>query len=189
MSCDGRFFPTLSTDLTLESDLLPPVSLLLPALVLCERLGLPLDEISVSDGKCATDIYRSDKRYFLAVERSFKRQGELTLADSGVDVTLDRARIFDTDFVLLPTRDLSLFNKRLAPRLLVKSQRADIFVVYEKTANTVRFFAHSLRLKKGVMPTSAYLLHAMFGAQDISTDTQNFRFEYRKGRSCLVCSI
>jgi hypothetical protein len=151
--------------------------------------GLPLDTLTVSDKRRTVDIHRRADAYFLPSERITESPAELTVADSGIGVKLKSVRAFDKSFIILPTDDLSLFDKRLAPRLLVKSKAADIFIAFERAGENIRFFAHSLSMKKGVLPASAYLLHALFGVRNISTDTLSFRFEYLDGKSYLVCSI
>ena len=182
--CDAEFFPTLDTDLSVKCGFLPPISLLLPAMLLGECRGLPLGEFEVSDGEHRATVLRQGDRYLLPITPMTARASEVQLSDAGVDILLSSYNFFNTDFLILRCDDLSLFDKRLAPRLITKAAH-DAFIAYEKIGSTVEFFAYSHSIKKGLLPTAALILHSLFGARDLSAENNSFNIEYYNGKPHL----
>ena len=185
---DAELFPTLDTDLSVKCDLPPPTSLLLPAMILGECRGLPLDEFEVSDGERRATVLRRGGRYLLPITSMTARASEVQLSDAGVDVLLSSYNFFNTDFLILRCDDLSLFDKGLAPRLITKAAH-DAFIAYEKRGSTVEFFALSHSIKKGLLPTAALILHTLFGARRLSSGNIAFNIEYYNGKPHLLVRV
>ena len=163
---------------------LPPVSLLLPAVFLGEVRGLPLEEFCVSDGAHSATVLRRGGRYFLPLRAGRIDLRQLCLTDSGVDILLSACRVFDTDFLILRCDDLSLLDKRLAPRLLTKTA-ADAFIAYEIRDGKIEFFAYSHRSFKGLLPTAACVLYFLSGIKNISRGSFSPELRYIDGLLCL----
>lgn len=184
-AADGVFFPTYDTDLTLSTELLPPVSLLLPAIFLGDVRGLPLDEFAVSDGKRNATVMRAGGCYLLPINKPKAQSCRVKLEDAGSDVDFISYHEFNKNFLILRCDDLSLFDKRLAPRLITKASH-DVFIAYEKTGDGGEFFAFSRSIKKGLLPTSACVLNSLLGIRNLSSGKQSFDFKYLSGKPCLV---
>lgn len=185
---DAELFPTLDTDLSVKCDLLPPTSLLLPAMVLGECRGLPLDEFEVSDGERRATVLRQGGRYLLPITPMTARASEVQLSDAGVDILLSSYSFFNTDFLILRCDELSLFDKRLAPRLLMKAD-GNVFLAYEKRGESVEFFAYSPSIRKGLLPTAALVLHSHLGARRLTSNGRVFDFEYHNGKPHLLVRV
>ena len=109
---------------------------------------------------------------------------EIKIDDLGVDVRPTALRVWGVDFLILRCDELSLLDKTLAPRLLTKAG-CNAFIAYEKKSGATEFYAHSQRIKKGLLPTAALILHTLLGTRRLSSGDSSFAFDYYNGKPHL----
>lgn len=156
----------------------------MPAVFLGKIRGLPLEEFSVSDTAHSMAVLRRGDEYFLPLHTKRLELRPLNIIDSGVDILLSVCRVFDTDFLILRCDDLSLLDKRLAPRLLTKTA-ADAFIAYEIRAERIELFAYSHKSTKGLLPTAVCILYFLTGIKNISSGAFSPKLRYIDGVLCL----
>jgi hypothetical protein len=66
---------------------------------------------------------------------------------------------------------------------------ANTFIAYEKKGGALKFYAHSQGIKKGLLPTSALILHSLLGATNLSSEGRSFNFEYYNGKPHLSVQV
>ena len=181
---DARAYPTLDTDLTLDTELLPPVSLLLSAAFLFKKRGLPLEEFTVSDGKSKATVMRVGEELFLPISRAPIAPVPLEVNDSGVDIRPLSLFEYGKHFLILRCDDLSLLDKRLAPRLITRTAH-DALIAYEVRDGRVEFFALSHSVKRGLLPTAALILYSLLGIKNISSGAFCPELCFLDGSLCL----
>ena len=150
--------------------------------------GLPLEEFAVADTKSRATVIRRGGRYLLPIARPKLETVETSIDDLGVDVRPTTLRVWGVDFLILRCDELSLFDKTLAPRLLMKAS-ANAFIAYEKNGGAIKFYARSQGFKKGLLPTSALILHSLLGVTNLSAEGRSFSFEYYNGTPHLSAQV
>ena len=134
-------------------------------------------------------MLRERNRLLLPIRRHTSHPQSITVFDAGVDLTLYKTNLRESAFLLLKCDGLSLFDKRLAPRLLTKAGCADVFVAYENLDGVINFFAYSKSVKRALLPTSAYVLARFCDCDKIKSDKLTFDVCRSGGQKYLSVQI
>ena len=151
--------------------------------------GLPLDEVTVSDGRFTETLKVADGRLLLPLP-SVKRGSEVyTIEDAGVELSFTRLYPLGMPHLVYRCADLSHFNQRLAPRLLSKAAHSTPLIFYEIKDDTALFYSYSRVQNKGFLLTEAYILASFCNISKAISGEYEFSFITEKGRKYLAVDI